>query len=33
MFAQCDEDGNEYVLFDLFVDFQKDGAAFSMADQ
>eukprot|EP00804_Cyclotella_cryptica_P009101 CCRYP_003177-RA/>CCRYP_003177-RA protein AED:0.23 eAED:0.23 QI:0/0/0/1/1/1/2/0/629 len=33
MFAQCDEDGNEYVLFDSFVDFQKDGTALSMADQ
>ena len=33
MFAQCDEDGNEYVLFDAFVDFRKDGTALSIADQ
>ena len=30
-YAQCDEDGNEYILFDSFVDFRKDGAL-SMAD-
>jgi hypothetical protein len=33
MFAQCDEDGNEYVLFDSFVDFQKDGTSLSLADK
>eukprot|EP00804_Cyclotella_cryptica_P021438 CCRYP_005781-RA/>CCRYP_005781-RA protein AED:0.29 eAED:0.29 QI:0/0/0/1/1/1/3/0/397 len=33
MFAQCDEDGNEYVLFDSFDDFRKDGTALSLADQ
>eukprot|EP00804_Cyclotella_cryptica_P019398 CCRYP_006588-RA/>CCRYP_006588-RA protein AED:0.13 eAED:0.13 QI:0/0/0/1/0.75/0.6/5/0/864 len=33
MFAQCDEDGNEYVLFDSFVDFRRDGTALSLADQ
>ena len=31
MYAQCDEDGNEYVLFDSFFDFRKDGAL-SIAD-
>ena len=32
MFAQCDEDGIEYVLFDSFVDFRKDGTALFMAE-
>jgi hypothetical protein len=25
MYAQCDKDGNEYILSDSFVDFRKDG--------
>eukprot|EP00804_Cyclotella_cryptica_P016777 CCRYP_002064-RA/>CCRYP_002064-RA protein AED:0.32 eAED:0.33 QI:0/0/0/1/1/1/2/0/448 len=33
IFAQCDEDGNEYVLFDSFVYFRRDGTALSLADQ
>jgi len=33
VYAQCDEDGNEYVLFNSFVDFKKDRTTLSIADQ
>ena len=33
MYAQCDPDGNTYVLFDSIVDFRKNESALSKADQ
>ncbi|KAL7523565.1 hypothetical protein ACHAXR_000992, partial [Thalassiosira sp. AJA248-18] len=33
MYAQCDQDGNQYVLLDDIVDFRKNGDAISLADQ
>ena len=33
MYAQCDPDGNQYVMFDSFVDFRRSADAFRPADQ
>jgi hypothetical protein len=33
MYAQCDPGGNQYVLLDCFVDFDKLSTAISLADQ
>ena len=33
MFAQCDSDGNQYMLLDQLVDHRKTKAAISVADQ
>ena len=33
MYAQCDPDGNQYVLLDGIVDFRKNNTALSIADQ
>ena len=33
MFAQCDDDGNEYVLLDSLVDYRKNENALSLEDQ
>jgi hypothetical protein len=33
MYAQCDPRGNQYVLLDCFVDFDKSLTAISLADQ
>jgi hypothetical protein len=33
MYAQCDPGGNQYVLLDCLVDFDKLSAAISLADQ
>jgi hypothetical protein len=33
MYAQCDPGGNQYVLLDCFVDFNKSPTAISLADQ
>ena len=33
MFAQCDENGNEYVLLDSLVDYQKADSALSIDEQ
>ncbi len=33
MYAQCDPTGNQYVLLDCFVDFEKLPTAMSLADQ
>jgi len=33
MYAQCDVDGNEYLLLDSFVDVQKDHTAISLGEQ
>ena len=33
MYAQCDIDGNEYLLLDLFIDHGKDNLALSSEDQ
>ena len=33
IYAQCDLDGNEYLLLDSFVDYRKSGKALSLADQ
>jgi hypothetical protein len=33
MYAQCDPGGNQYVLLDCFVDFDKSLTAISLADQ
>ncbi len=33
MYAQCDVDGNEYLLLKCFVDVQKDHTAISLDDQ
>ena len=33
MYAQCDVDGNEYLLLDSFVDVQKDHTAISLDEQ
>jgi hypothetical protein len=33
MYAQCDPQGNQYVLLDCFVDFDKTSKALSLADQ
>ena len=33
MYAQCDADGNQYMLLDQLVDHRKDDAAISLADQ
>ena len=33
MYAQCNADGNEYLLLDVLVDYQKDDKAISLSDQ
>ena len=33
MYAQCDADGNEYLLLDALVDYQKDNKAISITEQ
>ncbi len=33
MYAQCDVDGNEYLLFKCFVDIQSDHTAISLDEQ
>ncbi|KAL7536195.1 hypothetical protein ACHAXR_006978 [Thalassiosira sp. AJA248-18] len=33
MYAQCDSDGNQYILLDDIVDFRKNGDAISLSDQ
>ena len=33
MYAQCDPDGNQYVLLDSFVDYRKKENALSLLDQ
>ena len=33
MYAQCDPDGNQYVMFDSIVDFRRSTTALCYADQ
>jgi len=33
MFAQCDGDGNQHVLFDAIVDYKSDGSTVQDADR
>ena len=33
MYAQCYADGNEYLLLDVLVDYQKNNKAISLTDQ
>ena len=33
MYAQCDSEGNEYLLIDVLVDYQKNNKAISLSDQ
>ena len=33
MYAQCDADGNEYLLLDLLVNYHKDNKAISLTEQ
>ena len=33
IYSQCDADGNEYLLLDALVDYQKDNKAISLTDQ
>ena len=33
MYTQCDADGNEYLLLDVLIDYQKDGQDISLTDQ
>ncbi len=33
MYAQCDVDGNEYLLLECFIDIQKDTTAISLDNQ
>ena len=33
MYAQCDPDGNQYVLLDSIVDYRKQDNALSLSDQ
>ena len=33
MYAQCNTEGNEYLLLDALVDYQKDNKAISLSDQ
>ena len=33
MYAQCDPDGNQYVLLDDIIDFHKTNSALSIEDQ
>ena len=33
IYAQCDVDGNEYLLLEAFNDHQKNGSALSVEDQ
>ena len=33
MYAQCNSDGNEYLLLDVLVDYQKQNKAISLSDQ
>ena len=33
MYTKCDNDGNEHLLFDLLLDYQKGDKAVSLSDQ
>ena len=33
VYAQCDVNGNEYLLLEVFVDHRKNGSALSEQDQ
>ena len=33
MYTQCNSEGNEYLLIDVLVDYQKDNKAISLSDQ
>ena len=33
MYAQCDKDGNQYILLDTFVDYRFNDAALAVEDQ
>ena len=33
MYAQCDLNGNEYLLLESFIDHRKNGSALSVEDQ
>ena len=33
MYAQCDVNGNEYLLLEAFIDHQKNHSALSVEDQ
>ena len=33
MYAQCDVNGNEYLLLKAFIDYRKNGSALSVEDQ
>ena len=33
MYAQCDPEGNEYLLLDALVDYHRDNKAISLSDQ
>ena len=33
MYAQCDVNGNEYLLLEAFIDHRKNGSALSAEDQ
>ena len=33
MYAQCDADGNKYLLLDLLIDYWKDNKVISLTDQ
>ena len=33
MYAQCNSEGNEYLLLDVLVDYQKDNKTISISDQ
>ncbi len=33
MYAQCDVDGNKYLLLECFIDMQKDHTALSLDEQ
>ena len=32
MYAQCNENGNEYLLLDVLVDYGKDNKAISLSE-
>ena len=33
MYAQCDPDGNQYVLLDAIIDYRRDETALRLSDQ
>ena len=33
MYAQSDADGNEYLILDLLIDYEKDNNTISLSDQ